>query len=403
MEIKEMKLVEVRERIAELQDLDVNEATLDEIEQSTEELRALKDRESEILEAAEKRRAEAERVTNLPDDQVKIIHSFKDEEKRMEEKPVETREQIEVRQFADYIRGRVTSMETREGEKTFNFSDSQGAIVPVSIAQRIITEVVEMSPILSKATRYNVKGKLQVPVYGDNSDQNITVGYQTEFQDIQDNAGRFTSIDLTGHLAGALSLVSRSLANNSDIDLVNFVVKEMGKRIAIFLEGELLAGAEADNKALGALTTTNLVANGHVSNLSADALIELQAAIPTVYQQDAVWIMSPKTFTAVKKLKDATGDYMLQKVFAEGFPYRILGKPVYLSDNMPEIATNALTVLYGDLSGLSVNFREDISVEILREKYATQHALGVVAWFEFDSAITDKQKLAALKMAVSIA
>ncbi len=401
MEIKDMKLVEVRERIAELQDLDVNEATLDEIEQSTEELRALKDRESEILEAAEKRRAEAERVTNLPDDQVKIIHSFKDEEKRMEEKPVETREQIEVRQFADYIRGRVSDMETRDGEKTFDFGSSQGAIVPVSIAQRIITEVVESSPILAKATRYNVKGKLQVPVYGDNDDQNIAVGYQTEFQEIQDDAGKFTSVDLTGHLAGALSLVSRSLINNSDIDLVSFVVKEMGRRIALFLEGELLKGTSS--KATGALSSTNLMAAGSTTAISADNLIELQAKIPTVYQKDAVWIMNPATFTAIKKLKDGAGDYMLQKVFAEGFPYRILGKPVYLSDNAPAIASDALAVLYGDLSGLSVNFREDISVEILREKYATQHALGVISWFEFDSKVTENKKLAVLKMAASLA
>ena len=145
MDIKEMKLVEVRERITELQDLNVDEATLEEIEQSTEVLKALKDRVSEILAAAELRRAEAERVTNLPADEVKIIHSFKGEEERMEEKVTETREHIELRQFADYIRGRVSNMETRDGEKTFNFSDSQGAIVPVSIAQRISTEVVESS------------------------------------------------------------------------------------------------------------------------------------------------------------------------------------------------------------------------------------------------------------------
>lgn len=318
----------------------------------------------------------------------------------MEEKVTETKEQVELRQFADFVRGRISEMETREGEQVFDFSSSQGAIVPVSIAQRIITEVVEASPILAGATRYNVKGKLQVPVYGDHTEHNIAVGYQTEFQEIQDDAGKFTSVDLTGHLAGALSLVSRSLVNNADIDLVNFVVREMGRRIAIFLEGELLKGT--NSKATGALSSTNLMAAGSTSAISADTLIDLQAKVPTAYQKDAVWIMNPATFTAIKKLKDGAGDYMLQKVFAEGFPYRILGKPVYLSDNVPTIASNALAVLYGDLSGLSVNFREDISVEILREKYATQHALGVIAWFEFDSKVTESQKLAVLKMAASL-
>ena len=76
----------------------------------------------------------------------------------------------------------------------------------------------------------------------------------------------------------------------------------------------------------------------------------------------------------------------------------MLGKPVYLSDNMPKIAAGAKAILYGDYSGLSVNMRENISIEILREKYATQHAIGVVSWFEFDSKVTDNQKLAVLTM-----
>lgn len=68
---------------------------------------------------------------------------------------------------------------------------------------------------------------------------------------------------------------------------------------------------------------------------------------------------------------------------------------------MPVIAAGAKTVLYGDCSGLSVNFRENISIEVLREKYATQHAIGVVAWFEFDSKVTNNQKLAVLTQKAS--
>lgn len=87
---------------------------------------------------------------------------------------------------------------------------------------------------------------------------------------------------------------------------------------------------------------------------------------------------------------------MLQDDVTGEFPYRLLGKPVYLSDNMPVIAASAKSILYGDYSGLSVNMRENISIEVLREKYATQHAIGVVSWFEFDSKVTDHQKLAVL-------
>ena len=108
--------------------------------------------------------------------------------------------------------------------------------------------------------------------------------------------------------------------------------------------------------------------------------------------------MSPDTFTSIQKLKDLNNRYLLQDDVTGEFPYRLLGKPVHLSDNMPAMASGAKAILYGDYSGLSVNFRENISVQILREKYATQHAIGVVSWFEFDAKVTDNAKLAVLTM-----
>jgi HK97 family phage major capsid protein len=67
---------------------------------------------------------------------------------------------------------------------------------------------------------------------------------------------------------------------------------------------------------------------------------------------------------------------------------------------MPSIASAAKAVLYGDYSGLGVNMRENIEVQVLNEKYATQHAVGIVSWFEFDSKVIDNQKLATLVMSV---
>ncbi len=68
---------------------------------------------------------------------------------------------------------------------------------------------------------------------------------------------------------------------------------------------------------------------------------------------------------------------------------------------MPLISSGAKPILYGDYSGLAVNMRENISMEVLREKYATMHAVGIVAWLEIDSKIEDPQKLAVLEMSAA--
>lgn len=300
--------------------------------------------------------------------------------------------QTEERAFADYVMGKVT--ELRAGEQNITMGNN-GAIIPTTIANRIIKEVKDRCPIFEKSTIYNVKGNLKVPVWGKaNTTHDIAVGYQTEFTEITADAGKFTSVDLGGYLAGALTLIGRSVENNGSFSVVDFIVKQMAEEIAAFLEKELLNGT--DDKATGALSTTTVMTAASATAITADELIELQSKVKQAYQSGACWTMHPSTFTAIKKLKDGNNRYLLQDDVTGEFPYRLLGKPVYLSDNMPVIAASAKSILYGDYSGLSVNMRENISIEVLREKYATQHAIGVVSWFEFDSKVTDHQKLAVL-------
>lgn len=38
-----------------------------------------------------------------------------------------------------------------------------GAVIPTSIANKIIEKVIEISPLFSMATRYNVGGTLNIP------------------------------------------------------------------------------------------------------------------------------------------------------------------------------------------------------------------------------------------------
>lgn len=299
----------------------------------------------------------------------------------------------EERAFADYVTGRAT--ELRAGEQNVTMGNN-GAIIPTTIADKIIKKIKDVCPILERATIYNVKGTLKVPVWGKaNSTHDIAVGYQQEFTEITADAGKFTSIDLSGYLAGALVLIGRSVENNGAFSVVDFITTQIAEEVAEWIEGQLLTGT-GNSAAQGALACTNTVTTAGASAITADELIELQASVKQAYQSEAVWIMHPATFTAIKKLKDGNNRYLLQDDITGDFPFRLLGKPVYLSDNMPGVAAGAKSVLYGDMRGLSVNFREDISVEVLREKYATQHAIGVVTWFEFDSKVTDHQRMAVL-------
>ena len=297
-------------------------------------------------------------------------------------------EKAEHDAFENYIRGKVIN--ERAGELT---KADNGAVIPTSIAQQIIKHVYDVCPILDKSQKYNVKGNLQIPYYDDTSSK-ITVAYQTEFQAMSSSNGNFKSIELTGFLAGALSKVSISLVNNAQFDIVNFVVTEMGDAIARFIEHELLVGTSA--KVTGLSTLTNKIETASATAITADEVVKLHDSIKDAYQNNAIWIMSNATRTALRLLKGADGHYLLNDDISAPFGTTLLGKPVYVSDNMSDIAAGKTAIYYGDMSGLATKFNENINVQVLREKYADEHAVGVIGWFEFDSKVQDQQKIAKL-------
>lgn len=318
----------------------------------------------------------------------------------VEEKMVENsneKDAAETRCFENYIRGIVTNERTN-----MTFGDN-GAVVPTTIANRIIKKVYDICPILERSTKYNVKGTLELPYY-DTSTTTISVAYKDEFSALTSSSGTFNSITLTGYLAGALTKISRSLINNSQFDIVAFVVDEMAYAIKRFIENELLNGTPGNppttpSKVLGLYGLTNYITAAAQTAVTADEVVQLHDRIKDEFQENAIWIMSPATRTALRLLKATTGYYLLNDDVSSPFGTTLLGKPVYVSDNMPNMAAGKNAIFYGDFRGLATKFNEELSIEVLREKYADEHAVGVIGWFEFDSKVEDAQKIAKLVMA----
>ena len=124
--------------------------------------------------------------------------------------------------------------------------------------------------------------------------------------------------------------------------------------------------------------------------------------VPDVYQANACWIMAPATREAIRKLKDTNNRPLLEPDVTNAFGNMLLGRPVYVSAQMAAMGTaNNKAIYYGDMSGLAVKVVENLEIQVLEEKYATQHAIGVVGWTEFDADIVNAQKIVALKMGSS--
>ena len=263
--------------------------------------------------------------------------------------------------------------------------------------------VKELSPLFAMATKYGVRGDITIPKI-DRSSGDITVAFSAEFSTLTANGFKFGSITLSGHLAAALVLISKQLINNSQIDVVSIVIQKLAEKIASFVENFLLNGdANIPNSGLkGSIDTTNNVKSvASVAALTADDLVDVQDIIPDAYQSGACWIMSPSMRNKVRKLKDGQGNYLLIADYTKGSGYTLLGKPVYVTENLPAAASASsgnIIAYYGDFSGLAVKTGEQAEIQLLVEKYAEQHALGINTWFEMDARVENTQKIAALAL-----
>lgn len=367
---------ELKKKLAELVDAADNEE------------RAMTEEETKDFDAAEKEIKEIdatiareERARNIP----AVQQPAENHEMTQEERAA-----ADEKAFADFIMNRVT--ENRAGEIQLT-QGNNGAIVPTTIANRIIKSVRDMVPFLQLSDVIYTNGKLSVPVYGEDSTNYIKADYVDEGTELTDNIGKFTTIDLTGYVVGALALVSNKLKDNTDINVVDFVINQVAESIAEKLEKEFVNGS---TKIIGITSATKGITAASATAITYDDLVSLKHSLKQRFRANARWIMNPATYTALCKLKDGNG----QPYFKED-EYKILGLPVIESDSMPTIAASAKAIVCADLSGYTIKATKSVEIQVLREKFSTKNMLGVLAFGEYDAKITDSKKIAVLTMKAS--
>ena len=314
------------------------------------------------------------------------------ENRKIEDKKELTQEEKEIKDFATFIRNTASGI---QNDTNLTKGDN-GVIIPKTIARKIIDKVIEISPLYASATKYNAKGTLAVPKYDDTTDD-VTVAYATEFDELVSHSGKFATIELTGFLIGALTKISKSLLNNSDFNLTEYVINKMAEKFKLFYEGEIINGTSNKISGIvGSYDSTNMkVTLANKSSITADELIDIQETVPDTFQGSAYWIMNRDTRKKIRKLKDSDGNYILNRAFNEKWDYELLGKPVYCSEKVDKLGTASKPVVfYGDFSGLAVKETESMEIQLLLEKFATQHAIGVCGYSELDAKVENTQKIA---------
>ena len=184
------------------------------------------------------------------------------------------------------------------------------------------------------------------------------------------------------HELSALPKASQRLLDDSAFDIEGWLAGRIADKFARAEAAAFVSGDGID-KPTGFLshpavdndiwTWGNLgyVPSGTNANPEADAIIELVYALGAAYRKNAVFVMNSKTTAKVRKLKDTDGRFLWSDGLAAGEPARLMGYPVLVAEDMPNPATDAMAIAFGDFSaGYTVAERPDL--RILRDPFSAK-------------------------------
>ena len=222
-------------------------------------------------------------------------------------------------------------------------------------------------------------------------------------------------ISIPLHELSALPKASQRLLDDSAFDIEAWLATRIADK---FARSEAAAFVEGDgvDKPQGFLTAP-VVANGGWSWGSlgyvatgadggfdaanpADAIIDLVYALGAEYRASGTFVMNSKTAGAVRKIKDADGRFLWSDGLTAGEPARLLGYPVLVAEDMPDIASGSMAMAFGDFSaGYTVAERPDLRV--LRDPFSAKPHVLFYATKRVGGAVSDYAAIKLLKFGQS--
>lgn len=192
------------------------------------------------------------------------------------------------------------------------------------------------------------------------------------------------SIDL--HELSAMPKASQRLLDDSAFDIEGWLAERIADRFSRAEAMAFVAGTGTDQPT-GFLTRPTVdnttwtwgslgyVTTGTSGDFDptnpADAIVDLVYSLGARYRANATFVMNSKTAGAVRKMKDADGRFLWSDGLAASEPARLMGYPVLIAEDMPDIAADAMAIAFGDFNaGYTIAERPDLRV--LRDPFSAK-------------------------------
>ena len=180
-----------------------------------------------------------------------------------------------------------------------------------------------------------------------------------------------TSVDV--YKLAALVSFDEDFVNDSAFDFQKILLRRIARVMGKGEEKAFVNGTGSDEPTGILHEEKGAPANVETVALTFDDIIKLYFSIEVEYRDHGTWLMNDKTALTLRSMKDSAGNYLWR-----GSDDLLLGKPVVISNFMPNAESGKSPVVFGDFSYYWIVCRKPVSVRILRELYALQNKIGFV-------------------------
>jgi len=277
--------------------------------------------------------------------------------------------------------------------------DSEGGyLCPDEFESTLVQALKDEHIIRGKAHVFQTNsGSHKIPV----ATTKGTASWIDEEGPIPEGDDAFGQQTIGAHKVGTIIKVSEELLNDSAFNLEGYFATEFARRIGDKEEDAFFFG-DGVGKPLGILADNGGAEVGitaaSATAITADEIINLFYSLRAPYRKRAVWIFSDATMAAVRKLKGNDGQFLWQKAMNEGEHPTLLGRPVFTSAFMPDLAAGNKVALFGDLSYYWIGDRQGVTFRRLNERYADTGQVGFLATKRLDAKLILPEAVKVLQM-----
>lgn len=222
-------------------------------------------------------------------------------------------------------------------------------------------------------------------------------------------------ISITLHELSASPKASQRLLDDTAFDVEGWLAERIADKFTR-AENEAFINGDGVDKPRGFLDHTDVanatwswgnigyVATGEDGDFAsidpADAIVDLIYSLGAQYRANATFIMNSKTAGAVRKMKDSDGRFLWAESLQSGQPARLMGYPVIIAEEMPDIASGANAIAFGDF-GLAYTIAERPDLRVMRDPFSAKPHVLFYASKRVGGDVTDFAALKLLKFATS--